>query len=899
MRTSLSLFLLAASMAGAVAAQTTVLPYQDPSLSPQQRALDLVSRMTLEEKAAQSINNAPAIPRLGVPAYNWWSEGLHGVARSGYATLFPQAISNAATFDAPLLHEIGIVVSTEARAKYNEAARHGIHSIYYGLTIWSPNINIFRDPRWGRGQETYGEDPFLTATLGTTFIRGLQGDDPRFFRVIATPKHFAVHSGPESTRHQADIDPTPHDLYDTYLPQFRAAIVDGHADSIMCAYNSLYGKPACASNLLLGDLLRKDWGFHGFVTSDCDAVADFVGEKQHNYSPDKAHAAALGILAGTDTDCGEVGNGDTYLALPEAVRLGLLKESDLNGTLTRLFEARIRLGLFDPPASVPYASLPFSEVNSPAHQATALRAARESIVLLKNANGTLPLSPRIRTLAVVGPNTADLSSIEGNYNAVAKNPMLPLAGIERQFPHTRVLYAQGASFADGLSAPLPQSQLHPSAAAQEHGLKAEYFANDHFDGKPVVTRVDPQIDFDWNSAAPVAGTDSTAFSVRWSGTLSVPVPGDYPLSVRFAHCHPCHDMEGVTLTVDGKELLSFKTKEADADRSSSVGPVTLHLEDSKPHAFKLAYSHSAKLFGGGLTLSWTAPSSVLLEQARSTVASADAIVAFVGLSPELEGEEMPVHTPGFSGGDRTDIQLPAAQQALLEAMAATGKPLIVVSLSGSALAYNWANEHASAIVQAWYPGQAGAQAIAETLSGKNNPGGRLPVTFYTGIAELPSFDDYSMKQRTYRYFSGSPLYRFGYGLSYTTFRYSDVKLSTATLHAGDSLQAEADVTNTGSRLGDEVAELYLIPPANGNGGISPRLQLEGFQRVPIAPGQTKHLHFVLSARELSEVNDKGIRSVQPGAYRLAIGGAQPADTMAPAASQSASFQIEGQFELPR
>jgi beta-glucosidase len=893
MRTPIPLLALAAFTTIA-AAQTAKLPYQDPALSPQQRAADLVSRMTLEEKAAQSINNAPAIPRLGIPAYDWWSEGLHGIARSGYATLFPQAIGNAATFDAPLLHEIGTVVSTEARAKYNEAVKHDIHSIYYGLTIWSPNINIFRDPRWGRGQETYGEDPFLTATLGVNFIKGLQGDDPRFFRVVATPKHYAVHSGPESTRHQADIEPTPHDLYDTYTPQFRAAIVDGHADSIMCAYNALYGKPACASGLLLGDLLRKDWNFKGFVTSDCDAVADFIGKKNHDYSADQAHAAALGVLSGTDTDC-----GSAYLALPEAIHKGLLKESDLDITLTRLFEARIRLGLFDPPANMPYARLPFSEVNSPAHQAAALKAARESIVLLKNADRTLPLSRTIHTLAVVGPNAANLSSIEGNYNAVAKDPLLPLAGIQKQFPHTHIVYAQGASFADGLAAPLPQSQLRPSATSHEQGLKAEYFANDHFGGKPVVTRIDPQIDFDWNSAAPVAGTDLTAFSVRWTGTVSVPAPGDYPLSIRFAHCYPCNDIEGVTLTIDGKQILTFKTKEANSDRSSNVDPVTLHLDDTKPHSFELAYAHSAKLFGGGLTLSWTAPSSVLLDQAKSTVANADAIVAVVGLSPELEGEEMPVHTPGFSDGDRTDIKLPAAQQALLEAMAATGKPLIVVSMSGSAIAYNWANDHAAALFQAWYPGQAGAQAIAETLSGKNNPAGRLPVTFYKGVEDLPAFDDYSMKARTYRYFTGDPLYRFGYGLSYTKFSYSNFKLSKATLRAGDPLMAEADVTNTGTRAGEEVAELYLVPPASGNEGLSPKLQLEGFQRVSLAPGEKKHIHFMLSSRELSEVDAKGIRAVQAGDYTLTLGGAQPADTMSPTKSLSAGFRIEGQTVLPR
>jgi beta-glucosidase len=873
--------------------RTAPLPYQNTSLSPEQRATDLVSRMTLEEKAAQSINTAPAIPRLGVPAYDYWSEGLHGIARSGYATLFPQAIGMAATWDPALLQSIGTVVSTEARAKYNQAVREGVHSIYFGLTVWSPNINIFRDPRWGRGQETYGEDPFLTSTLGRNFVRGLQGDDPRYLRVIATPKHFAVHSGPESERHRFDADPSAHDLWDTYLPAFRATIVDAKADSIMCAYNSIYGKPACASDLLLKQILRQDWQFNGFVTSDCGAVDDFFEAGAHRYSPDKEHAAAAAVLAGTDTNCGA-----TYLALPAAVKQGLLTDADLDKTLERLFVARIRLGLFDPPNQMPYASIPYSEVGSPEHAALALRAARESMVLLKNEGNVLPLSPSIKTIAVVGPNASTLASIEGNYNAVPKDPILPLDGLRREFANTRVLYAQGAPYAEGLPLPIPRTQFRPASGSQEEGLKAEYFANENWEGKPVVTRTDPQIDFDWNSASPVAGLSQMAFSVRWTGEIQLPAPGDYPLTVFLAHCYPCRDFESFTVTVDGKLLTSFRGEESAESRSATTPIVTLHLDDTQPHAIEVDYAHRAALFGGGLTLSWIPPASVLLDQAKALTTQADAIVAFVGLSPELEGEEMPIHTEGFSGGDRTDIKLPAAQERLLETMAASGKPLIVVSMSGSAIAYTWAKAHASAILQAWYPGEAGAEAIAETLIGKNNPSGRLPVTFYSSVDQLPPFTEYSMRQRTYRYFSGKALFDFGYGLSYSEFRYADLKLSTPILHAGDTLTAEADVSNIGKSDGDEVIELYLIPPAKGNGGLSPRLELDGLQRVHLNAEETKHITFTLDSRQLSEVDAKGMRSVQAGSYTLSLGGAQPGDPLAATPSQSVSFSIDGHEDLP-
>ncbi len=905
MRTRLLIPLLMLALGSSAAQQGPAPPtYQNQALSYDERVNDLVGRMTLEEKAAQLVNTAPAIPRLGVPAYDYWNEGLHGSARSGYSTLFPQAIGNAATFDEPLLGQIGEVVSTEARAKFNEAVRHDVHSIYYGLTVWSPNINIFRDPRWGRGQETYGEDPFLTARLGTSFIKGLQGTDPKYYRVIATPKHFAVHSGPEATRHSDNVEPSPHDLWDTYLPAFRSTVVEGKAGSIMCAYNAVDGKPACASDLLLKDTLRRDWHFQGFVTSDCGAIEDFLprdmsygsGKAAHNVVKTEAEATALGIRTGTDTNC-----GDTYLAMPKAVRQGLLKEAEVDTALRRLFLARFRLGLFDDPAKVRYAAVPFSEVNSPAHAALALQAARESIVLLKNTKGTLPLNPAtVKTVAVIGPGANDLFALTGNYYAIPKNPQMPVDGIARQ---TRVIYAQGAPYADGLNMVVPRSALlaapaaalnasHGSQPPAQQGLLGHYFANDHFGGREL-QRYDKEISFDWNGGKPLPAIPAEAFSVRWQGSISVPKPGDYTYTVRLAECYPCRDFESVKVTIDGEVKLDSTNDASNKDgRSRDTAPFTVHFaKTTRYHDIVIEYVHRARLFGAGLTLQWTPPAAVLREEAVTAVNEADAIIAFVGLNPNLEGEEMPIHVPGFSGGDRTDIALPAAQQQMLQALKKTGKPLVVVLMNGSALAANWAKENADAILEAWYPGEAGAQAIGETLVGKNNPAGRLPVTFYADVKDLPAFSDYSMANRTYRYYKGKPLYGFGYGLSYTSFAYSNVKVSNDHLQAGDALTVTADVRNTGVLAGDEVAEVYLTPPQDG---VSPVYSLEGFQRLHLLPGETKHLSFTLAPRQLSQVDRKGTRAVRAGSYHVNVGGGQPAESD----SGAVNFTITGMQELP-
>ena len=874
------------------------MPFRNPSLPIEKRVDDLVGRLTLEEKVEQLIDQAPAIPRLDIPAYNWWNEGLHGVARSGFATLFPQAIGNAATWDAPLIHSIGEVVSTEARAKYNDAIAHNNHDRYFGLTIWSPNINIFRDPRWGRGQETYGEDPLLTAHLGTAFVEGIQGTDSKYFRAIATPKHYAVHSGPESTRHKANVDPTPHDLWDTYLPAFRATIVDGKADSIMCSYNAVDKVPACASKMLLGDVLRGDWHFNGFVTSDCGAIGDFYESYGHHYSPDAPAGSAAGILAGTDTDC-----GTEYRSLTDAVHKGLLTEAQLDVSLKRLFTARMRLGMFDPPDQVPFSRIQMSMVNSPEHAALALRAARESIVLLKNENHFLPLAKH-QNIAVVGPLAGSRVALEGNYNAIPLHPILPIDGIESEFGQDHVLYAQGSAYIANGDLPVPRTMLRAATDSTVDGLEGQYFSKPSFDGAPAMIRIDKEIDFDWAFANPVEPSDTSnqAFAVRWIGALRAPAAETLNFQFRLPICYPCGDKLKFAVYLDGKQLEPAAPPTPTATRLPPSGRnygaiqhFSIPFSDTRPHELRIEYIQSARITGAGLSFEWTPSPELLQKQAVEAASKADAVIAFLGLTARLEGEEMKVDAKGFMGGDRTDIDLPDVQQQMLEAVAKTGKPVVVVLLNGSALAVNWAQQNARALLEAWYPGQSGGKAIAETLSGKNNPAGRLPVTFYTGVDQLPAFDDYSMTNRTYRYFKGKPLYAFGDGLSYTSFTYSGLKLSSRNLKAGDTLNLEADVKNTGSLAGDEVSELYLIPPQSA---LSPKQALAGFQRLHLNRGETKHITFQLDPRTLSQVDKEGTRSVTPGEYKLSLGSSQP-DGALGSSTISAPFTITGTQQLPR
>ncbi len=829
----------------------------------EERVAKLVGSMTLEEKVSQMQNHAAAIPRLGVPAYDYWNEGLHGSARSGYSTLFPQAIGLAATWDTTLMHHVAETISTEARAKYDHAIAEGNHSIYYGVTVWSPNINIFRDPRWGRGQETYGEDPFLTNRMGVAFVTGLQGDDARYLRVVSTPKHFAVHSGPESSRHRFNVDPSAHDLEDTYLPAFRATITEAHAQSIMCAYNSVDGAPACANQRLLQTILRDEWKFKGFVTSDCGAITDVA--EGHKFTKGLEQAAVDSVRAGTDTSC-----GTEYSVLTKAVQDGLISEKEIDTSVQRLFRARFELGMFDPASEVGYARLPFSEVDSEAHRKLALKTADEAMVLLKNASNVLPLSATGKTFAVIGPNAASLSGLEGNYNAVPSHPVTALDGLRNAVGAAgAVLYSQGSGYGDGLPTPVPETLFHTDGGSA--GLKAEYFSNTAFTGKPVVTRTDRQIDFDWNAASPAEGVNAERFGVRWTGTMTMPVAGDYKFNVTLADCSTCDEAESYTLYVDGKQVVGQKVPQQ-SWRTTSPPNFTLHIPDDRPHAFRLEYTHEAPLFGAGITLSWEAPAAVLRAEAVAVAAKSDVVVAFVGLSPHLEGEEMPIKVDGFDGGDRTNLELPAEQEKMLEAVAKTGKPLVVVLMNGSALAVNWAQEHAAAIVEAWYPGEEGGTAIADTLLGRNDPAGRLPVTFYKSITQLPAFDDYSMKDRTYRYSKAEPLYGFGYGLSYTKFVLKASALSSTKIEAGDALTVQTKVSNAGSREGDEVVEVYLVPPTSE---LAPSRELVGFERVHLQPKESREVQIKIDPRQLSLVDAAGKRAIEAGAYKVYVGEGQP------------------------
>ena len=844
----------------------------------EQRVNDLVSRMTLEEKISQMRDHAAAIPRLGVPKYDWWNESLHGVAFGGYATNFPQVIGMAATWDTNLIHQMAQTISTEARAKYHQAMREDHHEMFFGLTFWAPNVNIFRDPRWGRGQETYGEDPFLTGRMAVAFVSGMQGDDPRYFKVISTPKHFAVHSGPEPLRHGFDVKATPHDLEDTYLPAFRAAVTESHAQSVMCAYNAVDGFPACASPMLLQQHLRNDWKFDGYVVSDCAAVADIFNG--HKFSPDMPHAAAAAIKAGTDLEC-EYGEGKAFVALPDAIKQKLITEADLDRAVKRLFTARFKLGMFDPPDSYAYGRIPSSEVNSAEHRQLALQAAREAIVLLKNDNHFLPLSNAVKNIAVVGPTAELVQSLQGNYNGTPPDPVTPIAGIERRFSGAKVVYAQGSTLAEGFAVPIAHTALR--TANGEEGLTGEYFSTPDFSGKPVAARTDRTVNFNWDKAIPVAGLQRNNFSVRWTGTVTPPAPGDYKLGARVAFCYACESHEQFRLYVDDK-LIADTTK-------PEKNEATLHFDNTQPHAIRLEYLHGTN--AAGIDLTWQAPAAALADEAVAAVKQSDVVIAFVGLSPQLEGEEMPVQLEGFTGGDRTDIQLPRAQRNLLRALKAAGKPMVIVITSGSAIAVPEEQQYANAILEAWYPGEEGGTAIAQTLAGDNNPAGRLPLTFYASVDQLPPFVEYSMTNRTYRYFSGKPLYGFGYGLSYSQFEYSNARVSSQSVKAGDPVTVEVDVKNTSSRPGDEVVELYLTQPKST---LTPLRTLGGFTRIHIDPGKTAHVGIQLDSRAIGQVNEKGDRVIVPGSYTVSIGGAQPAEFPG---TGTATFTVNGSQTLPR
>jgi beta-glucosidase len=701
--------------------------YRNPNLPPGERARDLIARMTIAEKISQMMDDSPAIERLGIPAYTWWNEALHGIARAGTATVFPQAIGIAATWNEELVFRMATAISDEGRAKHHEALRCGDHSRYTGLTFWSPNINIFRDPRWGRGQETYGEDPYLTARIGTQFVRGMQGDDPRHLKTAACAKHFAVHSGPEADRHHFDARVDRRDLLLTYLPAFEALVRDAGVAGVMGAYNRVNGEACCASPFLLDEVLRQRWGFEGYTVSDCDAIKDIY--THHQLVPSPEEAAGMAVQAGCNLNCGH-----TFEHLLLAVGQGWLPEREIDTALSYLFQVRFRLGMFDPPQTVPYAAIPIEAVDSPAHQALALEVARQSLVLLKNEGRILPVEKDIQSVAVIGPNADDPLVLLGNYYGKPSSPITVLEGIRNMVPEsTQVRYARGCDIA--------------------------------------------------------------------------------------------------------------------------------------------------------------APGQSGFSEAVQAAAESDLAVVVLGLSQRVEGEEgQSEGNPGgqVSHGDRHTLDLPGEQEALLKAIAATGTPVVLVLLNGSPIALNWADAHVPAILEAWYPGQAGGRAVAEALFGDTNPGGKLPVTFYRSVEALPPFEDYRMLGRTYLYFEGAPLYPFGYGLSYTDFAYHNLSVTPGQMHQPTPLQVSCDVHNTGQLAGDEVVQVYLSDQAASV--PVPRHSLVGFKRVHLAPGAVAHLEFSIHPRQFAVVTDNGEWVVEPGAFTLFVGGGQPGQ----AAGLSATFELIGE-----
>lgn len=827
-----------------VKSQETNIDYSflDYTLSFEERVDILVNQMTTDEKISQMMNDSKAIPRLKVPEYNWWNECLHGVARSGYATVFPQSITVAASFDKNLLYNIASAISDEARAKYHEFIRQNKREIYTGLDFWTPNINIFRDPRWGRGHETYGEDPYLTGELATQFIEALQGDDSKYLKAIATVKHFAVHSGPEALRHSFDIDVSDMDLYETYLPAFRKTVEEAKVYSVMGAYNRFRGKSCSGHDFLLNQLLRNTWGFNGYVVSDCGAIRDI--HTGHNIANNEAEAAVIGLKGGCDLNCGSY-----YENLKDALKQGLIAEEDLDVALRRIFMARFKLGMFDPDSLVPYSSIPAGIVCSSANTTLARQAARESIVLLKNENGILPLNKNeINTIAVIGPNADNWESLVGNYHGIPKNPVTFLKGIRNKVePKIKVLYAEGANLsAEKLNLkPIPPVFLQTEDG--QEGLHASYYNNTRLEGVPVLERVDDNINFWWEHK-PISKDLIDNFSIKWGGYLVPDVSGTYEIGG--------FSKRGMTIWIDGKEITNGKGSVHHGKYATGI----LKLEAGKKYPIEVTYFSDES--NAHVQLLWTRTDEDILNEAVIVAKEADLSVVVLGLSQRLEGE----------GGDRKSIELPEQQIQLLKAVKATGKPVILVLNIGSALAINWAKENIDGIINAGYPGEEGGNALADVLFGDYNPAGRLPITYYTSLKELPPFEDYNMQNRTYRYYTGTPLYPFGYGLSYTNFEYSGLKIPT-TINAGDTLNVSVDVKNIGERTGDEVVQLYIKDVKAST--LRPLCQLEGFARICLKAGESKTVAFKILPRQLSLINKKTERVIESGDFIVYVGGCQP------------------------
>ena len=816
--------------------------YWDTNLSFEKRADDLVARMTLEEKVAQMQDNAPAIERLGVPAHHWWNECLHGVARSGLATVFPQAIGMSAMWDDNEMFTIANVISDEARAKHHDYAARGKRGMNQGLSYWTPNINIFRDPRWGRGQETYGEDPYLSGELAVDFIKGLQGDDPRYLKLVATIKHFAVHSGPEATRRSANVLPSDYDLYETYLPHFKKAVEEAHVYSAMCAYQRLNDLPCCGSGFL-SDLLRNEWGFNGYIVSDCGGIGYFY--EQHKVVKTPEEASAMAVKAGTDLNC-----GTTYAHLTAAVEQGLITEAEIDVAVKRLMIARMKLGQFDPAGKVPYTNIPLSVVDSKKHREVALEAARKSIVLLKNENQLLPFSKNVKKVAVIGPNADDPDGLLGNYHGSAPYLITPLQAIREKLPEAEITFALGCQLTEGrhFLQNIPSQYLFTDNTQKEHGLKGEYFDNKDGAGTPVYTRIDSDVNFQFYGKAPFDDVNKDPYSVKWTGVLVPPVTGEYAIGAE--------GFSGYEVFIDDQSVTQWSGI-YDPEKKYKL----MHLEGGKSYPVRIEY-FSENSSQSVIRLMWGIPNSKLEQDAIAAARNADLVVLCMGINISFENE----------GRDRKDIQLPAVQQQLIRKIQQTGKPVVLVLNNGSAMAVNWEAENIPAIIESWYPGQSGGTAVADVIFGDYNPAGRLPVTFYRSIDQLPDYADFNMEGRTYRYFRDKPLYEFGYGLSYTTFAY-EIEKAPETFTPGKPVEIAVKVTNTGQYDGDEVTQLYVSLPGDKY-RVAIR-SLQGFKRFHLKAGESQPVRFTLKPEQLQTRDENNQPVTPPGETVISIGGKQP------------------------
>lgn len=830
-------------------------PFWNANLSVEQRVNDLVSRLTLEEKVAQMMNHTPSIERLGIPAYDWWNETLHGIARTPLkVTSYPQAIAMAATWDINSIKLMGDYSATEGRAIHNKAIQlNKSGERYWGLTYWTPNINIFRDPRWGRGQETYGEDPYLTAMMGKAIVQGLQGDDPVYLKSAACAKHFAVHSGPEPSRHKDDVYPSPYDLWDTYLPAFKELVVNANVAGVMCAYNAVNTQPCCGNDLLMTAILRNEWKFKGYVTSDCGGLDDFF--RFHKTHKDALAAAVDALIHSTDVECGNA----VYSTLVEGVKQGLIKEEQINTSIKRLFTLRLKLGMFDDPSKVTYAQIKDDVLESADHKSLALKMAQQSIVLLKNQNNMLPLKKSsIKKMAVVGPNAENKIAVLGNYNGTPSHVTTVLEGIKNKLGNNaEVVYEKAVNFTNDTLLSFKDISNQLSMDGRQ-GIKAEYFNNDSLAGKPVLITTEKEIDHYWAEGEPPAkGVVPMHYSARYSTNLKALTTETMTFEIE--------GDDGYKIYIDDKLIINAWT-------SNRWGARQFKLPIKKGEQYKIVVEYYQSEGVASIRLKAGNYIKNDFDALTQRLKDVDVILFTGGISPQLEGEEMPVNAQGFSGGDRTSIQLPSVQTELLKALKKTGKPIVFVMMTGSALAIPWENENIPAIINAWYGGQTAGTAIADVLFGDYNPAGRLPVTFYASDNDLPDFRNYDMTNRTYRYFKGKPLYPFGFGLSYSTFTYASLKTVSAAT-TGKTITVTTAVKNSGQKDGEEVVQLYISYPDIL--GKAPLQALKGFRRVFLKTGETQNVSFQLTPEQLSLIKETGEAYQPKGKLKISIGGGQP------------------------